>query len=60
MPVVSDFHLGSSSPAIRARERLHSASLGVVPVSANYGATAITAPGSDIGCYQSNGTGNQH
>lgn len=31
-----------------------------VPVSLKYGATEITAPGKDIGAYQSNGRGNQH
>ena len=54
-----DFHLSTGSPAIGKGYTSFSA-LGVVPVSASYGATAITAPGSDIGCYQSNGSGNQH
>ena len=31
-----------------------------VPVSIKYGATEITPPGKDIGCYQINGNGNQH
>ncbi len=31
-----------------------------VPVDLRNGATEITAPGKDIGCYQSNGRGNQH
>jgi hypothetical protein len=31
-----------------------------VPVDLKYGATEITPPGKDIGCYQSNGRGNQH
>jgi hypothetical protein len=31
-----------------------------VPVHPLYGATEITAPGKDIGAYQSNGRGNQH
>lgn len=31
-----------------------------VPVDLKYGATEITAPGKDIGAYQSNGRGNQH
>jgi hypothetical protein len=54
-----DFHLSSSSPAI-GKGYASFGPLAVVPVSANFGATAITAPGSDMGCYQSNGTGNQH
>lgn len=33
---------------------------GDVPVSLRYGATEITAPGKDIGAYQSNGRGNQY
>ena len=31
-----------------------------VQVDLKYGATEITAPGKDIGCYQNNGRGNQH
>jgi hypothetical protein len=31
-----------------------------VPVDIKYGATEILGPGKDIGCYQSNGRGNQH
>jgi len=31
-----------------------------VPVNLKYGATEITPPGKDIGCYQSTGIGNQH
>ena len=31
-----------------------------VPIDIKYGATEITPPGKDLGCYQSNGRGNQH
>ncbi len=31
-----------------------------VPVDSKYGASEILGPGKDIGCYQSNGRGNQH
>jgi len=31
-----------------------------IPVDPNFGATQITAPGKDMGCYQTDGTGNQH
>jgi len=31
-----------------------------IPVSANFGATAITPPNRDLGAYPSDGTGNQH
>ena len=54
-----DFHLAGGSPAIGKGTTSFQA-LGVVPVDANFGATAITEPGADEGCYQSNGTGNQH
>ena len=32
----------------------------VVPIDPTYGATEVTPPGADLGCYQLNGTGNQH
>jgi hypothetical protein len=32
----------------------------VVPVNPVYGATEVTPPGADLGCYQTNGRGNQH
>jgi hypothetical protein len=32
----------------------------VVPIDPIYGATEVTPPGADLGCYQFNGTGNQH
>jgi hypothetical protein len=54
-----DFHLVSGSPAI-GKGNTNFSPLGVVPIDPNFGATAITAPGADMGCYQSNGTGNQH
>jgi hypothetical protein len=54
-----DFHLTSSSPAI-GKGYTAFQPLAPVAVSANFGATAVTAPGADMGCYQSNGTGNQH
>jgi hypothetical protein len=54
-----DFHLGSSSPAIGKGTTSFSAQA-LVPQDANFGATEITAPGSDIGAYQSGGTGNKH
>ncbi|HVZ95781.1 MAG TPA: hypothetical protein VG847_02825 [Chitinophagaceae bacterium] len=54
-----DFHLGTSSPAIGKGYTNFSAQ-SVVPVDPDFGATEITAPGADIGAYQSNGKGNQH
>jgi hypothetical protein len=54
------FQLGTTSPAIGKGSASALTPLALVPVSANYGATAITVPGADMGAYQSNGTGNQH
>ena len=31
-----------------------------IPIDPNFGSSGITAPGKDIGCYQLDGTGNQH
>ena len=53
------FKLATGSPAI-GKGNTNFSPLKVVPVSANYGATDITLPGVDLGCYQTNGTGNQH
>ena len=54
-----DFHLQSTSPAIGKGYTGFSA-LKAVPVNPVYGATEITPPGKDMGCYQADGTGNQH
>lgn len=54
-----DFHLQSGSPALGKGTTAFSA-ITNVPVDANFGSSGITAPGKDIGCYQSDGTGNQH
>lgn len=58
---VSGFNLRltAASPA-GGKGRTSFSPLAVVPINQNYGATEITVPGSDIGCYQINGTGNQH
>ena len=66
-----DFHLKATSPAIGKgftgfSPLADGAVAGGTPVvykvkvDAKFGATEITLPGSDIGCYQCNGTGNQH
>ena len=56
-----DFHLQSGSPAIGAGTTTAVAPITTgIPVNANFGATEITPPGADMGCYQSNGKGNQH
>ncbi len=53
-----DFHLQSNSPAIGKGYTAFRA-IASVPVGGDFGAN-ITQPGSDIGAYQSNGSGNMH
>jgi len=55
-----DFHLVSASPAIGKGTTTAFKPLALVPVDPTYGATEITQPGADIGCYQLNSTGNHH
>lgn len=54
-----NFALKSTSPCIGAGFTNFSPRADV-PIDLKYGATEITLPGKDIGCYQSNGRGNQH
>ncbi|MEO6329086.1 MAG: hypothetical protein ABIO55_09145 [Ginsengibacter sp.] len=54
-----DFHLKSTSPAL-AKGTTAFTPIMNVPVDPNFGSSEITGPGKDIGCYQSNGSGNQH
>jgi hypothetical protein len=54
-----NFALKPTSPCINAGFTGFTAR-GDVIQDARYGATEITQPGKDIGCYQSNGRGNQH
>lgn len=54
-----NFALKTTSPCIGAGYTGFAARTDV-PVSLKYGATEITPPGKDIGCYQSNGNGLQH
>ena len=54
-----NFHLQLNSPLI-GKGNTGFVPLKVVPVDAKYGATDITPPGKDIGCFQTNGTGNLH
>jgi hypothetical protein len=56
----ASFKLMTGSPAIGKGSTTGLTPLALMPVNANYGATEITAPGADMGCYQSNGKGNQH
>jgi len=57
-----DFHLKSTSPCL-GKGYTGFAPLAVVPLATStkvVGVTEITMPGKDIGCYQADGTGNQH
>ncbi len=55
-----DFHLQSTSPAVGKGFKGFSPMSNQVPVDPVFGATKINGPGKDIGCYQTDGTGNQH
>jgi hypothetical protein len=55
-----DFHLQGSSPAVGAGNTSWSPMPNPVPVDPVFGATLITPPGKDIGCYQVDNSGNQH
>jgi hypothetical protein len=54
-----DFHLLPGSPLI-GKGNTSITPLTVVPIDLIYGATLVTPPGADLGCYQLNGSGNQH
>lgn len=56
----ADFHLQPTSPLIGKGTTSAVSPLVVVPIDPVYGATEVTPPGADLGCYQSNGRGNQH
>ncbi|MFX6702186.1 hypothetical protein ABTH29_20020, partial [Acinetobacter baumannii] len=54
-----NFHIQPSSPLIgKGFTGVHP--FVVVPLDPTFGASEVTPPGADLGCYQSNGTGNQH
>lgn len=58
-----NFRLQPGSPAIGQGTTATSTYTYVtagIPIDPNFGSSGITAPGKDMGCYQSNGTGNQH
>lgn len=54
-----NFRLQSNSPLI-GKGNTSVVPLIAVPLDPIYGATEVTPPGADLGCYQINGTGNQH
>jgi hypothetical protein len=55
----SNYALKPNSPCIGAGYTGFSPRADVI-LDLRLGATEITPPGKDIGCYQSNGRGNQH
>ena len=54
-----NFHLQASSPLI-GKGNTSIKPLITVPLDKIYGLSDATPPGADLGCYQLNGTGNQH
>jgi len=54
-----NFHLQSTSPALGKGNTTFTISTNV-PIDPNFGATTSITPGKDIGCYQADGSGNQH
>jgi hypothetical protein len=54
-----NFHLSANSPAV-GKGYTGFTPIASVPVDPNFGSSEITAPGADLGCFQTNGTGNQH
>jgi hypothetical protein len=54
-----DFHLQPTSPAI-GKGYLAFTPISNVPIDPNFGSSGIMQPGKDIGCYQADGSGNQH
>jgi len=56
-----NFRLQPSSPAAgKGTTTAFSPITAGIPIDANFGSSGITPPGKDMGCYQLNGTGNQH
>jgi hypothetical protein len=54
-----NFKLGGASAAIGKGFTGFSA-YAEIPISTYYGPSIINQPGSDMGCYQTNGSGNTH
>ena len=56
-----NFRLQAGSPAIgKGTATAFQPITQGIPVDPNFGSSGITAPGKDMGCYQIDGTGNQH
>jgi hypothetical protein len=57
----NNFHLNTGSPCLgKGYTSWTPFNQVAVSTTTPYGATEITPPGKDIGCYQADGTGNQH
>jgi hypothetical protein len=54
-----NFRLQTGSPAL-GKGTTNFTPLAVVPISERFGATEVTLPSTDVGCYPANGKGNQH
>src|ERR1700761_9318944 len=54
-----NFRLAAGSPAIGKGTTSFQPITQGIPVDPNFGSSGITPPGKDMGCYQSDGTGNQ-
>ncbi|HVW12952.1 MAG TPA: hypothetical protein VHB54_03970 [Mucilaginibacter sp.] len=56
-----DFHLQAGSPAVgKGTTTAFSPITAGIPIDPNFGSSGITPPGKDMGCYQRDGSGNQH
>jgi len=59
-----NFHLQPGSPAIgigyTGFSPITTTQTGTIKLDPIFGSSEITPPGKDAGCYQSNGSGNQH
>jgi hypothetical protein len=56
-----NFRLQPGSPAAgKGTTTAFTAITAGIPIDPNFGSSGITPPGKDMGCYQLNGTGNQH
>ncbi len=55
-----DFHLKASANAVGKGTANSFTPFALVPVNDTYGASEVTPPGVDVGCYQLNGSGNRH
>jgi len=56
-----NFHLQAGSPAVgKGTTTAFTPITAGIPIDPNFGSSEITLPGKDMGCYQLDGSGNQH